>query len=1054
LNVYYSSLITIGQAKIYVDWLISTNQSKLQKIKMKTLLNIQVVENRNLVLLRTFNHETNSTGTLIVPDYDYVFYIKNNNNIKEIDKIKDLIVIERVTAKCFSTYYQEDSDGELFFKITILKYLNVEHVMSKLRWCGFEVYEADVDIKNKFLLSTELKINSSFTSNESYKDIELVETQRIDYKVFYFSVFIQKEKNKTPIPRWTKTLADHYDYDIAEVLYNPVTNPITIITSLTVENEKITLTIYKIGKEEIDIYGNITNFTSLFTNKEIETMRTFSFKDELSMLQSFVQNVHKYDAHYMVGWGIHYDISYIRERIVFLTQKINDDVFKSEIYLFYEAFTGFDVDIINKDETFQTNLKKKFSSMYDHMYDSENWIINNMKLLVNIVDLETAWYSKLNNNKEHKHGCSLESVFKTVFGQDIIVPEMEIANKHVYIYQTKRVVELFVINEKKDFLSNIVEVCKNIPITVDQVLSRGQSCRVKHKLLEYIHKENMVLKTTMKNKAKDKFEGGYMLKPDVEGFESDKIAEFDFVSYYPSIIIDFNICFTTLAWTGEDIPKEIKENEKDYTFVQIDETWHAFCKVQKEGIFPKMCKEFLTKRYEVKRKKNLLEDKFGDDFKRLEIEEKMLKDFINSIYGVSSSYLFENVRIGAVITFIGRFLNIHISEIIRDTSIKEGMIHLPPTEDLKVFRNYWDDTAYLKKRSCKKSMSITYANTDSIFVKYLFKTENDIYNKQQLSIELCSRLNDLFKSMFGSDCYLKLEYKSLLLSSFWLHISHYYYVPLNRIITVEEEDFEVYKEHSGKFESKGSVLVESDTFLFVKNMVYSLMTRVFSFSNMLIKGEIKHAIDDIFDALVKETTSLLEDSEIKLSEWTLTNKIKREENEYKGNNIPPHMKMIQYLSFVDKETFSKPVIGQNIQTVYYNGNVGETKNMEELKRMYKRNITMPSLLLKKKQKINMECNILEFKTSLVLIVRNLLKEKYNTSEIEDKINEFFVSISPNKKRSCGSLFDLERFNKDYVEVCKNCIESNQLEIEDIGQCGNYECRVKQDHDYRVYNFNI
>lgn len=1023
---------------------------------MKTLLSVNVSQITDLLVLRVFDQEVNKTKIITVDDFFGTFYIKEHKHIEELKKLSNFIIVKKIDSKCFSTYYTDSTD--VFYQIRVLKYVNMEYVMSNVRKYGFELYEADVDLKNQFLLTTGLKIGSDFKMDDtlSHKEIEVFHSfTETTSRILYFSISVQNKDDKVPIARWTQRLADYYDYDIAEVLYNPITNPISVISTLHVLDGKRTLRIYKIGEEKVDIVENINDFNSNFKGEELQDVLIYSFEDELSMIRRFVGDVLIVKPHYFMGWNIDSDIYYIRERLVFLTKKPTiDDLYSSDIYLFYNAFTGFDTPFINYSELFIKYLHKNLESIYHYECNDESWIISIMKCTIEIIDLETVWYSKLNNNSENKKGYSLESVFKTIFGKQIIISNKTTTN--TCIYQAKRVVQMALINEKKDVLSNIMEVCKNIPITVDQVISRGQSCRIKHKLLEYIHKEGMLLKT-MNNwgKEEEHFDGGYVLQPDVVGLERDKIVEFDFVSYYPSIMIDFNVCFTTLVSASSNIPEELTKNGDDYTFIYIEDVVYVFVKKHiKEGIFPKMCKEFLTKRYDVKKQKQSIKDNSSNGFKKLEIEEKMLKDFINSIFGVSSSYLFEHVKIGSVITFIGKFLNIYVSELIRRTSVDdENSIKIPDYEKIKVFHNFWDESDYLKNRVLGNSMSITYADTDSIFIKHLFTSENDVYTKQQLSVSLCSKLNDIFKDQFGDNCYLKLEYKSILLSSFWLQMKHYYCIPLKRMVGSWEEDKEIYKECVGQVESKGSVLVKSDKLLFEKKIVDAIMKKLFTLDNMMGTVDIGYCIDSIYEYLVKEVPNLLEESEIRLSEWLISNKVKKEVSQYRGNTLPPHIKMIQYLSFVEKEVFVKPSINQNIQTVFYNGDIKETANDEEQRREQRKNITSPYFLLKKKQIINIGYNIECFRTDLTLILSSLFKERKSEEETKDAIDTIFTTLLPNKKkRSYTSLFQIDTYNKEHIEHCKECIKTNQLEIEDIGQCSNYSCSIKQDQEYRSYNF--
>ncbi|KAI4831878.1 hypothetical protein E4T44_09523 [Aureobasidium sp. EXF-8845] len=118
-------------------------------------------------------------------------------------------------------------------------------------------------------------------------------------------------------------------------------------------------------------------------------------------------------------------------------------------------------------------------------------------------------------------------------------------------------------------------------------------------------------------KKKDKFKGGLVFEPE-KGLYDKFILVMDFNSLYPSIIQEYNICFTTVERS------EVNEDEEKVPEVPSD--------TNNKGILPRLIRTLVHRRREVKK---LMKDKTAtiDQLATWEIKQMALKLTANSMYG-------------------------------------------------------------------------------------------------------------------------------------------------------------------------------------------------------------------------------------------------------------------------------------------------------------------------------------------------------------------------------------------------------------------------------------
>ncbi|MFO7791444.1 MAG: DNA polymerase domain-containing protein [Candidatus Saliniplasma sp.] len=174
-------------------------------------------------------------------------------------------------------------------------------------------------------------------------------------------------------------------------------------------------------------------------------------------------------------------------------------------------------------------------------------------------------------------------------------------------------------------------------LPVDEGLNGRTSTLVDSILIREADRKDIGVPLTSHKGKGSKIKGGYVhsIEPGLYHW----VSVLDFKSMYPSIIMENNICFTTLSEKGKI------ESPTGAKFLDLE---------QKKGILPGILKDLMAERDEVKEKmKNADKKKEKKYYGGLQAAIKVL---MNSFYGVfaSSFYRFTDKRIGESITAFAR----------------------------------------------------------------------------------------------------------------------------------------------------------------------------------------------------------------------------------------------------------------------------------------------------------------------------------------------------------------------------------------------------------------
>ena len=202
------------------------------------------------------------------------------------------------------------------------------------------------------------------------------------------------------------------------------------------------------------------------------------------------------------------------------------------------------------------------------------------------------------------------------------------------------------------------------------------------KKMEFGDEDQNEAKTVRGKRAKAKYGGGLVLEPKA-GFYDNIIMMLDFNSLYPSIIQEYNLCFTTVdrkptkSFDGSELqqkkadpnlkaPGQAEEVEVNLDDVDDEVQVPSGNAATRDAILPSVLRNLVQKRRLVKQQ--MKGEKDPVKYQQLNIRQTALKLTANSMYGCLgfSSSRFHAQAIAALITRTGRETLMKTKEIAED----------------------------------------------------------------------------------------------------------------------------------------------------------------------------------------------------------------------------------------------------------------------------------------------------------------------------------------------------------------------------------------------------
>ncbi len=588
-----------------------------------------------------------------------------NNLLQEIsrdfkNRCKDIHSIKYVKRKklFYNHKYLEEGSGE--WKDKLYPYLLVNFT-KKVSIYNFEKY-----LRNKYTLKslnrqTTFKIHENNASpvlqyicNQNLPTAnwirlkgKLVET--CDKNTLCDFEYICNYKNIIPIHNKTSVPnATVMSFDLEVNSSNPERMPNSLLAA-----DKIFQISCVIGKTNLSepLYKYLITLGK--TNDELldKSITVIECENEGDLLLSYTKLIREHNPQILIGYNIfNFDIPYMIER-------------SHQTNVYYDfTIQGYNDEISQEKEirwssTAYKNQCFKYLDAHGRLYVDmlpiiqRDYKLNNYKLKT-VSDMFIG---------ETKDPLTAKDIFKCYrigmenIGSDNSRNSLSIVGKYC-IQDSVLVYKLF--NNLQTWLG-LVEMATTCNVPIFVLYTQGQQIKVFSQIYKVcLQKGYVVEKDGYIADENDKLTGAIVLEP-IPGVY-DKITPFDFTSLYPTTIIAYNLCFSTLVKDTDDIDDELCHvieyaehkgcvHDESNTKVKADkiicqEHRYRFLKEPK-GIVPILLEDLLEARTQTRKKQSEIKklikeslcenDKANLEFEYQVLEKRQLayKVSANSVYG-------------------------------------------------------------------------------------------------------------------------------------------------------------------------------------------------------------------------------------------------------------------------------------------------------------------------------------------------------------------------------------------------------------------------------------
>lgn len=483
------------------------------------------------------------------------------------------------------------------------------------RYCNYRkenvvIYDTMIDARRKFLTDIngqyagwyQAKLNrvsNSYTSN----NIQHFSTSYVHYLEDY-----NIEINPTVLTFDIETYSDNHN------AFPDENNPIHEIFMISVIIEKLGVN----GSRE-------RHLISTLESKEVDNAYYVKVDNEKQLIEEFNNLVVKTNPIIITGYNINnFDFKYIAARSALNRLEFPDRRFSKLNHVKPRFYA-----LKNNGE-----LKYEFPGMIDlDMYP----LMKNLYSTLASFKLDYIAGEFLNKAKHPITHIQMfegyeKSINVTDENREVVAEEIAIIGNYC-LQDSQLIGELM---EKIGIWQVLDQFSRILGVTMKDVFSRGQQVRGVSQIFDMATREEFIInKPDTQNIEENKYGGGYNIEP-IKGIH-DNVMCFDFKSLYPSIMIAYNICYTTYITTSksDDIKPIISiYGEENCNKVECEGYSHWFIKSHVyEGILPTLMKKLIGERNKVRRQ---MKDSNLSSFEIATLDKRQwaLKISANAMYGM------------------------------------------------------------------------------------------------------------------------------------------------------------------------------------------------------------------------------------------------------------------------------------------------------------------------------------------------------------------------------------------------------------------------------------
>jgi len=493
-----------------------------------------------------------------------------------------------------------------------------------------------------------------------------------------------------------------------------------------------------LGRDTTDNRFRRNLFTLGGTCSTIQGVQVFVFNKEQDMLRAFVDHVQDEDPDILTGYNINnFDFPYIFKRfehndvVAAMGRNRNVAICKERLDHQQRRYASF------MPKTHDTYIPGRVGfDMYTHMrkdYDLRSYTLNNVASEFLNKRKDDVSYKEIPGLFAGDADCRARLGHYCVMDAQLV---LELAFKtHTFLHAFERckvfrtmLQYLVDRGQQVKFYSLLLAWCSNERILVNDVTSRkrlvekrmqsaayeadlydSQSAAKRRKTLTTSRKAYVTNSTetcdsddeedsderstaptehTRTSGGKSKrsgYEGATVLEP-TKGIYHNPVVCLDYASLYPSIMIGYNLCFTTLV-----LDERHGQSLVDADLAVKSPIGHYFLKRSvKKGVLPSILEMLLNERACIRRRIKDVEDS-SIEYKLLDGQQSALKIAANSIYGAigCSQSVLNFVEIPASVTAYGRELILHTKTHVEKNYPGRKVLY-GDTDSVMVYLSNWD----------------------------------------------------------------------------------------------------------------------------------------------------------------------------------------------------------------------------------------------------------------------------------------------------------------------------------------------------------------------------